>query len=395
MAGKPTQRVLGPCVAAFLAIGPTYGLLLYLTHQQMLAVACAAFASLLTFLFARVVQLRGKLTLAITVIGFPLLAAVALAGFQALNPFIYRQRSIGMLRNAGVTVGLRHADQAGEWKRNRKGQMLPVWVADRIGPDCMSELRSIDTELGRIQGVSYRDVDTTDLSRINLTRFDALPPVQKGFVDWLNGLSLRSLQLTLLDYSDADGDALAGLRIPYSIKIYQERELGDVSKLETAQSITIRADQLEIEVAEQLSRLPDYSLTLEVDQISSAAVDALWTEDERTYVRLFQTEFDPEAWRSLSRIPLINLSLDDVDLDRVPTANRGSVGQVQHLHIDAADVRPKDLINLIELLGARHLAARLDLEESELGRYWQIPHLEVIWLYQKQGAIEYRRPSTP
>ncbi|MEM8734490.1 MAG: hypothetical protein AAGG44_09730 [Planctomycetota bacterium] len=113
----------------------------------MLAVVMAAVGAVLGYTLCRIVQARGQVSLVVTAVLFTTLAAILCVALLKLAPYRDRHRGIEALRAAQMTMTLRPPGQQNEWLIDRSGNMIPIWLANVIGPECLSELRSIEGEL--------------------------------------------------------------------------------------------------------------------------------------------------------------------------------------------------------------------------------------------------------
>jgi integral membrane sensor domain MASE1 len=103
-----------PYAASLVGLGTGYFITLYLSQQLLLAVGAAACGALFGFLLARIVQMKGRVSLSMLAIGFPLLVAIACALLLQLQGFRDRQRGFDELRMAGVGFRARQPQQADE-----------------------------------------------------------------------------------------------------------------------------------------------------------------------------------------------------------------------------------------------------------------------------------------
>ena len=100
---EPTKRAsLLPLVSGLVGLLVAYAFVLSVTDQRMMAVIVAAIMGIAAYLLARIVQLRGRVTVAMAVVGFPLLMALAFTAYRHVTPFVERQKSYDNLRAAGI-----------------------------------------------------------------------------------------------------------------------------------------------------------------------------------------------------------------------------------------------------------------------------------------------------
>jgi len=397
----PNQKVatrpgnLRPFLCALVALIPVYIVIRFSTGLTMLAVAGSALAALMAFVGYRVIQFRGRLSLSIVVIGFPLMAAILFATYQSLAPFRERQKSISMLRVAGITYGKRLPDQVGEWKRDHRGMMLPVWLADRIGPDSMTSLRSIDANLDAFQGIEYSALDMTELSRIQLTRLFTEPDVDPKLIDWLNQVELKQLSFSLVHYSDDDADALSKLTHPYGARIYlSDRPTGDLSALRKANYVNIVANKLSTTQAQQLCQLNLHMLNLEVRHLPAETIDALqgW-ESEAPNMMITGAKLDADRWRALSRLPVLSLrltGLDDASIQSIPDSPPGN--GIRRLNVSGNRLSFDEIRRLVQLFRPTDLFCTTELSEEQIEALWPITEKLTSVSINVQPWPTYTRP---
>jgi hypothetical protein len=105
---------LAPYYSALACVMTVYSTTLIMlgNHVPMLVAGLAIAAAIVGYLVCRVVQLRGRITLAMAVIGFPFLMAMIFATAWKLAPFAERQATYDRLRAAGIRCHIRDGDRS-------------------------------------------------------------------------------------------------------------------------------------------------------------------------------------------------------------------------------------------------------------------------------------------
>ena len=211
---KQTNVVWGrylPYFASLLVIPISYLSILLLIGQQSLAVFGAALGAVVVYIICKTIQRRGKISLALMIFVLPLLMASGCILFLQLAPFVNHHQRIGLLRNAGIEVDARPPDQLGEWLQNRTGTMLPVWLVKLMGSDCLSEIDSIQGELGAFQSIEYAQLDMSRAYSVTFIQESKSSHVTIELVDWLNKNSnIESLNFDFRYFSEEDGVVSVG-----------------------------------------------------------------------------------------------------------------------------------------------------------------------------------------
>ena len=382
-----------------------YGVVRLLTGQPLLAVAVSAFVSLATFIVGRIIQFRGRLTLAITVIGLPLLVALVFASYRALDPFIKRQRSITALNDAGVVFYARSPEKLGEWKSDADGNMLPIWLADRIGPHCLDQLTWIDCDTATLQSIQLSEIDSSSLWSARLVRQVDGPSLTPKLIEWLNVVEPKSLQLVFKKFSDEDSTAISQLRVPYGVELDLNRDAGNLSSLTYAKWIRIHGLELTRVQSQQLSILTAliHPLSVEAKTISAEAIETLdQSIDPGTCALHIQgATLEQDAWGALSESRRSAITLDGVPLENLPKKNpKQNDDYVLPLLIVSGKIYSLDEIDQLARL-FRCECIRADVIFNGEMPAFEKKHPNMIWRrvnpedeFGKLHEFYFKRPST-
>ncbi|MGB7347287.1 MAG: hypothetical protein WBD20_23895 [Pirellulaceae bacterium] len=376
-----TKRRLLPHFAALATIFPVYLVVAFLTHQPTLAVALAAATALIVFIIVRLIQLRGKLTLSLTVLGFPLLVAMGFASFAALDPFLQLQRQADMLRDAGLNFQGRQPDEGGEWKRTHDGVMLPIWLANRIGSDCMTKTRSIGGDIERLQAIRFRDLGTESVRYLELRRDDREPSISPELVDWINELDDPRITLNVRFYRDKDGLALRDLRQRYSLHMPIDDRTGDLSQLGSVGSLWLSGDRITIPQAKQLTKLKNlYSLELEVLQLDAKTIESL--QSRFGTLKIVRAQLDADAWNALAKTDRHFIELAGIDLKNLPSKTNdfpsSDPPRWLQLYPDGVNIKVSDTERLVRFFDREILFVAANLSDQQIMSLWKIPQLKEI-----------------
>ena len=373
---KPKSTSYLPHFCSLVALPICYTSVLLHSDQQLLAVCAAALGVIFAFLVCRTVQRRGQVSLAVTIFVLPLLVAGSCAILLQLTPFVNRQRSIAALRAAGVGFQARPPDQTGEWLQNRSGTMLPVWIAKTIGSDCLSEIRSIDGELGAFQSISYGHLDVSRLNRVTFKQQSKNSHVTNDLVDWLNACPrLDQVYFDFSYFSDQDGQALSRLadnRRSF-VTIRNCESVVDLTSLKEVAWLHLVGNELLEPHARYLSQVADIpSLVLEIHELSSEAISAL---------RGYQGYVSMRCGVAPDRIvDFAKLGLNSVELSNLPSVPLESAVELQglpktrYLRIIDSKITASECIVLASLFQCETLAL-INITMNELNRDASIPVL--------------------
>jgi hypothetical protein len=320
---KQTNVVWGtylPYFASLLVIPISYLSILLLIGQQSLAVFGAALGAVVVYIICKTIQRRGKISLALMIFVLPLLMASGCVLFLQLAPFANHHQRIGMLRNSGFTINTRPPDQLGEWLQNRTGTMLPVWLVKLMGSDCLSEIDSIQGELGAFQSISYTQLDMSRAYSVTFIQESKSSHVTTELVDWLNKNSnIESLNFDFRYFSEEDGTALShiadGRKLNVTIRNCESvAGLGSLSKL---QWLYLIGESLPEKLARNISKLALLSaLRLEVRQLPKESITEL-----KGYSGYMQIDvgLHPDDIKAFAKLGLESLELSG--LTSVPTVS--------------------------------------------------------------------------
>jgi hypothetical protein len=346
---KQTNVVWGrylPYFASLLVIPISYLSILLLIGQQSLAVFGAALGAVVVYIICKTIQRRGKISLALMIFVLPLLMASGCILFLQLAPFVNHHQRIGLLRNAGIEVDARPPDQLGEWLQNRTGTMLPVWLVKLMGSDCLSEIDSIQGELGAFQSIEYAQLDMSRAYSVTFIQESKSSHVTIELVDWLNKNSnIESLNFDFRYFSEEDGVALShladGSKVHVTIRNCESvTGLGSLRKL---QWLHLVGESLPEKLARNVSKLTlRRALRLEVRQLPKESIAKL-----KGYSGYMQIDggLDPDDIKDFARLGLESLELSG--LTSVPTVIADefkNMAKTKHLlisnsHLDASECK--------------------------------------------------------
>lgn len=397
---EPVNR-LTPYLCAFAGIIAVFLGTLAISVPPMLAFTLATIGGLLGFLGCRLIQLRGRLTLAIVVIGIPLIVALVFAAIHNLNPFVKRQRSISMLRDSRIQYRARRADQGGEWKRDRDGNMLPTWLANRIGPDCLSQLTAIDAELSEIQSIHFSNLDPTYLTRVRLSRPDETPTLSIDLVKWLNEIESPTIDISLHGFTADDVAALNQLKHEYRLSLAVDHFTGDLSSIKTATFLELRGTTLSDQQADQLAQLSTYSiLKLESFRISPDLITKLTPShlNGRQLTLSFENiALDTETLEALAKIENRPIILSNVRFPKSLQMDEKVYLNYLNRRLVLLGGNPTvdGLRNLLGVFQCKELLVQSDATEEQLASLFEFPDLESIehWPRDSNQICTYVRPE--
>ena len=390
-----------PYLCAIVALIVAYVGTMVLTDQRILAGMLAAFATILGFIVCRLIQLRGRLTLGILVIGFPLVIAIGFTAMQRLNPFVNHQRSISMLRSSGLTIRTRAASEYGGWKQDQSDEnMLPTWLANRIGPDCLSELTRIEGELAEFQSMRFSEINPSKLRLVKLLRFHESPVISPQLVEWLNRAERARVNLLLADYTDADGAALSSIGRNSWIIIDVDDFTGDLSMLHGAGVLHLRGTHLSPKQASQIATLSKTSFVFDGIPLSKETVlkfqNESWNSDEIAMMTIQSSSLDLATLEALAQLPgrldfrELNLPrMKPIEFDSKEKRSRSS------MFVSGCNTSFKDARNLISLFRCRNLSIETVASDKEVDTLWDFPFLNscrVLNYTQSESRKLYERP---
>ncbi|MCO8120707.1 hypothetical protein NHH03_03080 [Stieleria sp. TO1_6] len=400
---RSRPRYLVPGLCGLAGLVPIYLVTLFVTGLPLLAVTLAAIAAAVGFIGCLLVRNRGKMSLAIVVIAFPIIASLAFLTIQLLGPLAQRERSIAVLRGSSIGYRVRSADQLGEWQRDRNGRMLPTWIVNQIGPDCLSELTAIDGDLGAFQSIQFNDIDPSQLSRIELNRYyrdgQAVSP---QLVSWLNGVDSTRLRFRLFDLTQADVDALAELQRDYQLTIENVDEYsGDFSRLKSASSLSIRGAELTKQQMRQLAALSATRITLDGFQLTADTIASLNDRStDRSNLTIQNTKLDSAALGALLSVPRCGITLSNVRLP-VPGLESYLIGLVTPEDADQRTIpmarsvlvlqgKPTlaDAKRMVGLFHCQQFMIDLVVSQQQVDSFWDFPELETIQVLRPEDRRE-------
>lgn len=391
---------LAPYGAALIGVVLGYGGARLVSNQQMLAVGVATVSALGCYLVARVIQMRGKLTLGLTAFGFPLLVAIACILFMRLTPFLDRQRSINQLRESGIAYSARAPDQSGEWLRDRSGNMLPTWLASWLGPECMAEVRTINADVAALQQADFSKLQTSKLRKVTLRREAKLPPLSSELVSWLNGCpELDTIWLQLAHYTKADSEALALL--DKSSKIQFDTEIdnatGQLHLLPKECLVRLTGRRLTIEHAKHIAELKSPRLlTLEFPTVMPGALRALapMNRDAAVYIVGAALAYDDVV--DLAMLGQRSVTLTAVLLPKELNSElaQSSGIETRWLTFRQTQVSLPQLQHLSRLFNCEWVSLMQPISDTELSAIWSTTGIQQLHCNDGTGWQRFTRPET-
>lgn len=391
---------LVPYGGAVVGVVLGYGGAILVSNQQMLAVGVATVSALGCYLAARVIQMRGKLTLGLTAFGFPLLVAIACILFMRLTPFIDRQHAINQLRESGIAFSARAPDQFGEWLRDRSGNMLPIWLASWLGPECMAEVRTIDAELAALQEADFSKLQTSKIRKVTLRRQAKLPPLSSELVSWLNGCpELDTIWLQLAHYTKADAEALALLHKNCRIQIDTniDNVTGQFDLLPAESLVRLTGKRLTVEHAKHIVELNSPRLlTLEFPTVAPGALRALAPMNRDAPIYIIGAALAYEDVVDLAMLGQRNVTLTAVSLPRELNSElaQSSGVETHGLSINQTQVSLPQLQHLSRLFDCQSISLQQPVSDAELSAIWSMTEIQGLRCFDGADWQRLTRPET-
>lgn len=416
-ASKPLLARLMPYLCSLLAVVSFYGVSLVAFHQPFFAAGMAAVGAISAFMLCRVVQMRGKLSLAATALGLPLLIAVTCTVMLKLSPFVDRQQSIIAMKNAGVGFRSVAPDQAGEWLRDRSGNMLPVWLAERIGNECLTEVRVIESEIGALQSIDFDRIDTARLFKVRLTRSENQVPLSEELVAWLNLCpELSDVSFEFDQLSDQEASRLAELRIGFGLAIRDLDKSAPLPALAYCEWLVVNSTELTSNHAVQFTELKRLQSLL-IDSVSFAdqSIESLSGLPPDCLVSFRGSPLDLQVLLRIAKLGRTQVQLENVRFGDVSQAGfRPLPVRTSNVRVFDSTLSLEQCRRIAELFRCGHLMlfnladpiARdepiqrgeelpvFELTKTNVQTLWSLPDLEYV-SYFDQGWVEFQRPSEP
>lgn len=385
------QRLL-PYAFAVLAILIAYPVVLLVMNRQMLAVCVSAVGALAAFSICRVVQTRGKVSLALLTIGLPLVVACACLVYQRLSLFSQRQATADQLRAVGVAFRQRSPELVGEWSVDKTGKQLPVWLVNKIGPDAMAPISALNAIVEDLHGIELQSIDTSLLSRVELTcRGDGA--ITPELIDWLNRCDkLDSLKFRFSNFTGSDGEGLSRLEKEWHAEFVVAGEEADLSNVGSPSQFFIDAVTLTPVQAKQLSRAvksPTAFIGLRLKLLTADVVKEL---SGMPYLCVTAGNLDEETVAEIAKLGMRNLefngstfatSLDQMSFD--------AETKTEFLRLTDCSVTIEDCISMCNLFQCKGLTVvetlGKRLTDEEIQRLWECENLENVGCYR--GGWEY------
>ncbi|MEM9588767.1 MAG: hypothetical protein AAGA03_15905 [Planctomycetota bacterium] len=403
--GETRRLAVTASIAALVAWAISYLLSYVATRQSLLSVVVGALLALVVFVVCRTVQRRGQLSLAICVFGLPLVLGLAFAGFRSLQPYRENQRTIDQLRKNAISFRATRVSEHGEWKQDHNGTLLPNWLADMIGPDCMSEVTDITGSIEEIQALPLSQMRLPLVRWVDLTRSGDESLLSPSLIDRLNELKLDRVGVTLSRLTEEDVQVLARLHQPIHLRIQKfDDQTADFSNVESIRSITLVGRRITESQIDQLASLAKTEyvewdgislspklirrwrdsvgkrrvrLSLSNTRISHATLEALLElPSEMTYFRqgtqIVRNKY--QLWGTrVSNYQPSRISPDiDVEIKR-------------QLELPSVKLTIEEVAELVNWFRCDALLLRRVLSAQEVDRLWQCPTLQLIETIDETG----------
>lgn len=307
-----------PYVWSVTALGIGYGATLLLSKQPALAVGIAALCALVGYGVCRVVQMRGRLSLALTAIGLPLIFAVACTVVLKLTPFIDRQRSIAEMRKVGISFRARNPNECDEWLQDGSGNMLPIWLANWIGPHSMAQIRWLNADLDSFQSIRFDRIERTLMFKAEFNRLGTEPTVAPELVAWLDGSpALERPTFTLQNFTEADALALQGFsNKDFSAQLSIDKNTKGLDRLTNVTFLELTTDELTTEQAADLSTLGRLQwLAVSCLDLTPLAIAALDELPKQVHLSIQDFNVDIPHLESLAALDRFNLGLARISVE--------------------------------------------------------------------------------
>ncbi|MFN3191472.1 MAG: hypothetical protein ACE361_13195 [Aureliella sp.] len=380
-----------------------------------LAVAMAVVGAVSGYILCRVFQSRGKVSLTVTAIVFPLLAAVVCVAFLKLAPFRDRNQGIIALQSEKLKLTLRPPGRQKEWLIDRSGNMLPIWLASMIGPACLSELRGIEGDLTGLQNVDLSLLEPESVTWVRLGRLEpGGPPVSSELIGWLNecqAIPRRSMtQFTLVDYQAEDGLALANLNHRLMLTLQNCEQLPDLAELDGAEFLYLSGERLAAERARQLQHVDGLRfLRLNLSELGLETIEALSGLPKECYLTIEQAELNSESLEGLAALGVFGVELRGCQFRQIPrlpaaallrnVASRPQVSGAPYLRLVSSQISYEECqlmashfrcetLSLMDVRVSNFGPSEsgfqavenpfFDLESPEVEFFWELRHLQKI-----------------
>ncbi|MEM7478939.1 MAG: hypothetical protein AAF483_28485 [Planctomycetota bacterium] len=374
------------------------GLLQTTVIGAVLTIAC--------FALMRFIQLRGKLTLGVVAILLPALVALGCVAFSRMTPFLNRQIVADQMRDRGIRFLARQPSEFEEWLRDDQGYLLPTWIANLIGADCMTNLRSITADAKELDRISLDRVDTAKLWRVEV-KVNEANTLSERVVDWLGGIQFEDdysypIQFTFHDFGPEDAASLRKLRgrwwavIQVNSEDISFRNIGSPAHLRIGAS-AITNTQAE-ELAELVAGHEVQFLSLAVARLTPKQISFFGSSGVANGLMFEGTQIEVEHARALDALQMDSMTLVDVPLgDLSALSELPGDGHATELQIRNAYGELKDCCHLVRFLEAKHFSVSLvsnrpvtEKECEELFR--NCPELESIDTFATEWK-QFERPD--
>ncbi len=352
-----------------------------------LAAAAAFVLGLMVFIYARVIQSRGKLSLKMTIFVLPLVTALLCIGLQQLNPYLQRQRTNSALKRPRLTVYQGNSQVLGEWYRDKNtGVLLPTWLIRLCGDDAMGEVHTIEGTFEALDSVDLHKLYLPKLRTVRLSREGTEPPVTAELIAFLIALSKRQemqIELFLDEIALADMPAIKELSkfpetgtLQFTSFANKVQPDVDLSVLPANCFLRLSGDRLTLPQAKQIRDLRYVALS--VSDISATHIEALGRRDSKLNLVLHNNDFDEATTQAILRyqggaIRLIDCKFPDqfvVDAQKC---------ELQLLGLENTPIAESTLLKWLQKSNVQFFQTSVSLSPSFLEECKQIKSMERIY----------------
>lgn len=380
-------RSLWPYAIALLVGAVSYMAVFWWTAMHGLAAAAAFVLGLMVFIYARVIQSRGKLSLKMTIFVLPLVTALLCIGLQQLNPYLQRQRTNSALKRPRLTVYQGNSQVLGEWYRDKNtGVLLPTWLIRLCGDDAMGEVHTIEGTFEALDSVDLHKLYLPKLRTVRLSREGTEPPVTAELIAFLIALSKRQemqIELFLDEIALADMPAIKELSkfpetgtLQFTSFANKVQPDVDLSVLPANCFLRLSGDRLTLPQAKQIRDLRYVALS--VSDISATHIEALGRRDSKLNLVLHNNDFDEATTQAILRyqggaIRLIDCKFPDqfvVDAQKC---------ELQLLGLENTPIAESTLLKWLQKSNVQFFQTSVSLSPSFLEECKQIKSMERIY----------------
>lgn len=382
----------------------------------MFAAVIAAIVSLTLLTVLRLWQARGRLSLAITAFVLPALVALVCVGIMRLMPLAARQSTISMLRNSDIQFTLRVPTVNGEWVHDQTGFLIPLWLADRIGPDCLTTVRRMGANLEDLQNYDYRSIPTADLTEIRISRESREPRLQSDLIQWLGTCPRAELHVDIKHISKDEIELIEALPANFLKEAILgfEGEIPEFDLPGHPLQACFRGTTISAPVAAKLmdGRRDRFLTTIHVESLQPDAIKAacgdavvrqlVWSGVQLTvedieamsqqtvqHFGLFQVSLPPaNAIRELAK-SLPKRSFETTELE--PFEDETAEKQLVNFAITGSRVSFQQLAAICQCFPYESISTDLAISPQQISELWAASHIKSITCVSKSENGQLKR----